>query len=38
MTSNHKEYSDDITLENLKCSLQIYRGFTYLSRKSNEVT
>ena len=24
MTSNHEEYSNDITLENLKCSVQIY--------------
>ena len=38
MTSNHEEYSNDITLENLKCSVQIYWGFTYLCRKSNEGT
>ena len=28
MTSNHEEYSNDITLENLKCSVQIYWGFS----------
>ena len=38
MTSNHEEYSIDITLENLKCLIQIYRGFTNLCRKSNEGT
>ena len=38
MTSSHEEYSIDITLENLKCSVQIYRGFTYLCGKSNEGT
>ena len=38
MTSNHEEYSIDIILENLKCSVQIYRGFTYLWGKSNEGT
>ena len=38
MTSIHEEYSVDITLENLKCSVQIYRGFTYLCGKSNEGT
>ena len=38
MTSSHEEYSIDITLENLKCSVQIYRSFTYLSGKSNEGT
>ena len=36
MTSNHGEYSKDITLENFKCPVQIYWGFTYLCRKSNE--
>ena len=38
MTYNHEEYSYDITLENLKCSVQIYWGSTYLCRKSNEGT
>ena len=38
MTSNHEEYSNDIILEKLKCSVQIYLGFTYLCRKSNEGT
>ena len=38
MISNREEYSIDITLENLKCSVQIYRNFTYLSGKSNEGT
>ena len=38
MTNNHEEYSNDITLENLKCSVQIYWDCTYLCRKSNEGT
>ena len=38
MISNHEEYSIDITLENLRYSVQIYRGFTNLCRKSNEGT
>ena len=38
MTSNYEEYSNAINLENLKCSVQVYRGFTYLCRKSNEGT
>ena len=38
MASNHKEYSNEITLENLKCSVEIYWGCTYLYRKSNEGT
>ena len=38
MTSNHEEYSNDITLENLKCSVQIYWGCTYHYRKSNKET
>ena len=38
MTSNHEEYSIDITLESLKCSVQIYRSFTYLCGKINEGT
>ena len=28
MTSNHEEYGNDITLEYLKCSIQIYWGCT----------
>ena len=36
MTSNHGEYRSDITLENLKCSVKIYSGFTYLYRKKME--
>ena len=36
MTSNHEDYSNDKTLENLKCSVQIYRGCTYFCRKSNK--
>ena len=38
MTSNHEAYSNDIILENLNCSVQIYWGFTCLCRKSNEET
>ena len=38
MASNHEEYCNDITLENLKQSVQIYWGCTYLYRKSNERT
>ena len=38
MTNSHKECSNDITLENLTCSVQIYRGCTYLCRKSSEGT
>ena len=38
MTSNHEEYSHDITLENLKCPVQIHGGCTYLCKKSNEVS
>ena len=30
MTNNHEECSNDITLENLTCSVQICRGCTYL--------
>ena len=33
-----KPYSNDITLENLKFSVQISRNCTYLCRKSNEGT
>ena len=38
MTSNHEEYINDITVENLKCSVQLYWGCTYLCRKYNEGT
>ena len=38
MASNHEEYSNDITLENLKYSVQICWDRTYLCRKSNEET
>ena len=38
MTSNHEEYSNGMTLENLECSVQIRWGFTYLRRGSNEET
>ena len=38
MTSNHEEYSNDITLENFKCSVQIYGVCTYLCRKGNTGT
>ena len=38
MTCNHEEYNNDINLENLKCSVQIYWGCTYLCRKINEGT
>ena len=36
MTSNYEEYSNDITFESLKCSVQIYWGLTYRCRKSDE--
>ena len=38
MENNHGEYSNDITSGNLKCSVQIYWGVTYVCRKSNEET
>ena len=38
MTSNHGEYSNDITLENLKCAVQIYWGCMYLCGESNDGT
>ena len=38
MTSNHEEYSNDITLVHLKCLVQIYLGCMYLCRKRNEET
>ena len=38
MASNHEEYSNDITLEKFKYSLQICWGCTYLFRKTNEGT
>ena len=36
--NNHEECSSDITLENLKCSVQTYLGGMYLRRKSSEGT
>ena len=38
MTNNHEECSNDITLQNLTCSVQIYnyRGYKYLCRKSSK--
>ena len=38
MTSNHEEYSDDITLANLKYLVQIQWSYAYFCRKSNEGT
>ena len=38
MTSSHEEYSNDIALENLNCSVQMYWDSTYLYRKSSEGT
>ena len=38
MTSNHGEYSNDITLENLKCAVQIYWGCMHLCGESNDGT
>ena len=38
MSSNHEKYSNDINLENLKCSVKICWGCAYLCRKSNEET
>ena len=40
MANNHEECSNDINLENLTCSIQIYnyRGCTYLCRKTSEGT
>ena len=34
MANNHEECSNGISLQNLKCLVQIYRGCTYLCRKS----
>ena len=36
MTNNHKECSNDVTLENLTCSVQVYRSCAYFCRKSSE--
>ena len=38
MVGNHEEFSNDITLENLNCSVytKFYWVCTYLCRKSNE--
>ena len=40
MTNNHEECSNDRTLKNLTCSVQMHncRGCTYLCRKSREGT
>ena len=40
MTNNHEKCNNDITLENLTCSVQIYnyRDCTYHCRKSSEGT
>ena len=38
ITGNQEEYSNDLTLENLKCSVQIYWGCMYLCRKSSKET
>ena len=36
MENNHEKCSSDITLENTKCSVQIYWGCTYLCRESSK--
>ena len=36
MADHREECSNDITLENLTCLVQIYWGCTYLGRKSSE--
>ena len=33
MENNLGEYSNDVTLENLKCSVQIYWGFSIFAEK-----
>ena len=38
MADNREECSNDKTLQNLTCSLQIYWGCAYLCRKSSEGT
>ena len=38
MADNHEECSNNITLENLTCSVKIYRGCMYLCRKSSDGT
>ena len=38
MADHREECSNDITLENLTCSAQIYWGCTYLCRKHGEGT
>ena len=38
MADHCEECSNDITLENLTCLVQIYWGCTYLCRKSSEGT
>ena len=36
--SNSEEYSNNITLENLKCSVQIHSDYVYLCSKGNKGT
>ena len=36
MTSNHEEYGNGITLENLKCSVQIYEVVAIIAEKATE--
>ena len=36
MAGHREECSNDITLESLACSVQIYWGCTYLCRKGSE--
>ena len=38
MADHSEECSNDITSENLTCSVQMYWGCTYLCRKSSEET
>ena len=38
MTNNHEKFINDINVENLTCSVEIYRGCTYPCRKSSKGT
>ena len=38
MADNFEESNNDITLDTLTCSVQIYWGCTYLCRRSSEET
>ena len=38
MANNHEKCSNNMTLESLTCSVQIYLGCTYLCRKSSQGT